>query len=104
MNQRRSGNSEKNPEKPEELGSRQGKEQNIYRMQSHFFTEHARHQNIQLNLVNQHDHPKREPEFCRTHAQRDQQDGNRNQERADIWQKLAEKREHAKDERRLHAD
>ena len=73
-------------------------------MQSHFFSEHARHQNIQLNLVNQHNHPERKPEFCGAHAQRDKQDGNGNEKCADVWQKLTEKSQYAEDERRLHAD
>src|SRR5215471_12937031 len=73
-------------------------------MQSHFFAEHARHKNIQLNLVNQKDDPERQPEFYRTHAQRDQQNGNGNEKRTDVWKELTQKREHAEHERGLHAN
>ena len=68
LNQRRGGDSEKNSEQSEQFGGRQREEQDVDRMQSHFFADHTRHKNIQLNLINQQDHVLRQPEFCRTHA------------------------------------
>ena len=45
-----------------------------------------------------------EPEFSRAHAERDKQDRERDQERADVGEELSKKRHDAEDKRRLHAD
>jgi hypothetical protein len=95
---------QKNSEKAEHCGGRKGEEQNVDRMQSHLFAKHARHKNILLDLVNQHDYGEGQPEFCGAHAEGNQQDRNRNEKCADGRKKLPEKREHAKDKCRLHAD
>ena len=73
-------------------------------MQSHFFAEHAGHENIQFDLVNQHNNADGEPELGRAHAQRDQQNGNGNEKCANVRKKLAKEREHAEDECRLYSD
>ena len=54
--------------------------------------------------VNENDDGQGQPEFCRAHAQGDQQDRNGNEKCANGRKKLAKKREHAKDKCRLHAD
>src|SRR5438876_843332 len=46
----------------------------------------------------------REPELGRAHAERDEQDWESHEKRADVREKFAEERHHAEDERRLHAD
>jgi hypothetical protein len=44
--------------------------------------------NVQLDLVNQYDDAKGEPEFCGAHAQRDQQDRNEHEKCANVRKKL----------------
>ncbi len=65
LHQRGGGDSEKNSEQPEHRRGRQRKEQDVDRMQPHFFAENARHKKIQFDLINHHDHAESQPEFCR---------------------------------------
>src|SRR5207244_8397106 len=46
LHQRRSWDSEKNSQQPKHGGGRKSKEQDIDRMQSHLFAQHAWHKNV----------------------------------------------------------
>src|SRR5437762_2483341 len=95
---------QKNSQQTKHRRRRERKEQDVDRVQLHLFAKHAWDKNIQLDLVNQYDYGKSQPEFCGAHAQGDQQNRNGNEKCANGRKKLAKKRKHAKNKCRLHAD
>jgi hypothetical protein len=53
LHQRRSRNRKKQSQEPEQFGSSERKKQNVHGVQPHFFAEHAGHEDVQFNLIDQ---------------------------------------------------
>src|SRR5437868_6083435 len=73
-------------------------------MQPHLLPEYNRHQKIQLHLINQKHQPHCQPEFCEPYTESNKQHQDGDDDRADVWKKLADESKYAEHQCRLNPD